>query len=74
MDASTHVYNVFQSLLIANKTTFHNCLVAMCPQSSGNDLPSTHEISTYIHNAFIRFIDNLKTQIQVSTSHCFFSF
>ncbi|KAF9231503.1 hypothetical protein BU15DRAFT_56036, partial [Melanogaster broomeanus] len=42
-----------------------NCLVAMRPNTSKADLPSTHDISTYIHNSFIEFLSTLKTRIQV---------
>ena len=37
----------------------------MRPTSKITDLPSTHEITTYIHNAFVKFIDSLKQQLQV---------
>lgn len=64
----TGYFNILQSLLVANKATFRNCLVAMRPKSTTADLPSTHDISTYIHNAFIKFLDELKGQIQVSNT------
>ena len=47
---------------MANSTVFRNCLVAMRPTSNAADLPSTHDITTYIHNTFI---DSLKQQLQV---------
>jgi hypothetical protein len=50
-----------------NKGTFRNCLVAMRPKSTTADLPSTHDVSTYIHNAFVKFLEELKGQIQVIT-------
>ncbi|KAG2352169.1 hypothetical protein BDR07DRAFT_1314957 [Suillus spraguei] len=55
-----------QSLVVANKTTFRNCLVAMHPASTTAELPSTHDIKTYIHNAFIKLIESVKADIQVS--------
>jgi hypothetical protein len=29
------------------------------------DLPSTYDVLTYIHNTFIKYLDELKGQIQV---------
>ncbi|KAG2083562.1 uncharacterized protein F5147DRAFT_589923, partial [Suillus discolor] len=55
-----------QSLAVANKTTFRNCLVAMHPASTTAELPSTHNITTYIRNAFIKLIKGTKANIQVS--------
>jgi hypothetical protein len=66
----TRCLNILQSLLVANKATFRNCPVAMRPKSTTADLPSTHDISTYIHNAFVKFLDELKGQIQVSNTNC----
>ncbi|KIM51950.1 hypothetical protein SCLCIDRAFT_65894, partial [Scleroderma citrinum Foug A] len=54
-----------QSLAIANKPAFRNCLVAMCPNANKADIPSSHDISTFIHNSFINFLQNLKHRIQV---------
>ena len=59
----TECFNILQSLLVANKATFQNCLVAMRPKLTTADLPLTHDISTYIHNAFVKFLDELKGQI-----------
>ncbi|KAF9228571.1 hypothetical protein BS17DRAFT_654140, partial [Gyrodon lividus] len=53
-----------QSLAVANKPTFRNCLVAMRTNTSKADLPSTHDISTYIHNSFVEFLSTIKTRIQ----------
>lgn len=61
--------NSYQSLVVANKTTFRNCLVAMRPASTTTELPSTHDITTYIHNAFIKLIESVKADIQVSFFH-----
>ncbi|KIK75895.1 hypothetical protein PAXRUDRAFT_96224, partial [Paxillus rubicundulus Ve08.2h10] len=41
-----------QSLAVANNTGFRNTLVAMQPTATQADLPSTHDVSTYIHNMF----------------------
>ena len=37
----------------------------MCSKSTAADLPSTYDVSTYIHNAFVKFLDKLKGRIQV---------
>ncbi len=37
----------------------------MRPKSTSVDLPSTHDVSTYIYNAFNKFLDELKGQMQV---------
>ncbi|KIK80681.1 hypothetical protein PAXRUDRAFT_158028, partial [Paxillus rubicundulus Ve08.2h10] len=55
-----------QSLLVANKATFRNCLVAMHPNTVSADLPLMHNISSFIHNSFINFLHSLKTRIHVS--------
>ena len=53
---------------MADKPAFRNCLVAMRPNAILADIPSTHDVSAYIHNAFIEFFKDLKVQMQVSTS------
>ncbi|KIJ04580.1 hypothetical protein PAXINDRAFT_22125 [Paxillus involutus ATCC 200175] len=40
----------------------------MCPNTSKADLPSIHDISTYIYNSFIKFLNTLKTRIQATTA------
>ncbi|KAG2752566.1 hypothetical protein P692DRAFT_20725987 [Suillus brevipes Sb2] len=49
-----------QSLVVADKPAFRNCLVAMRPNAILADIPSTHDVSAYIHNAFIEFFKDLK--------------
>ncbi|KIM50332.1 hypothetical protein SCLCIDRAFT_72760, partial [Scleroderma citrinum Foug A] len=39
----------------------------MHPAATSADLPSTHDVSKYIHNSFIKFFDNLKATIQSNT-------
>ncbi|KAN0081297.1 hypothetical protein V8E55_008921, partial [Tylopilus felleus] len=43
---------------------FRNCLVAMQPNATKADVPSSHDITTFIHNEFISFIKQLKVEIQ----------
>lgn len=57
-----------QSLCVADKASFHNCLVAMRPNATKAILPSTHDVTTYIHNAFSAFINSLRDELQVSTN------
>ncbi|KAF8442871.1 hypothetical protein L210DRAFT_3397292 [Boletus edulis BED1] len=57
-----------QSLVVADNTAFRNCLVAMRPNATKADIPSTHDISVYVHNEFIDFIKQLKVEIQVSSN------
>ncbi|KAG2359518.1 hypothetical protein BDR07DRAFT_1378634 [Suillus spraguei] len=54
--------------IVANKTTFRDCLVAMHPASTTAELPLTHNITTYIHNAFIKLIESVKADIQSITT------
>ncbi|KAG1726893.1 uncharacterized protein EDB91DRAFT_1086634 [Suillus paluster] len=53
-----------QSLVVADKPAFKNCLVAMQPNAILVDMPSTHDVLAYIHNTFIEFIKGLKVQMQ----------
>ncbi|KAG1739813.1 uncharacterized protein EDB91DRAFT_1053467 [Suillus paluster] len=54
-----------QSLAVANKATFRNCSVTMRPAAMKADIPSVHDITTYIHSAFLDFFVQLKSDIQV---------
>jgi hypothetical protein len=51
---------------VAGKPVFRNCLVAMRPKSVRQDMPSTHEVTTYIHNEFVNWLNQLKSDILVS--------
>ncbi|KAG2754231.1 hypothetical protein P692DRAFT_20721124 [Suillus brevipes Sb2] len=59
-----------QSLAVVNKATFRNCLVAMRPSATKADIPSTHDITVFIHNSFLDFFKQIKSEIQVS--HVYF--
>ncbi|KAF8230232.1 hypothetical protein L208DRAFT_1282810, partial [Tricholoma matsutake] len=70
-DGALHAVSQFvacnnQSLAMANKALFCNCLVAMRPKSLTKDIPSTHNVTTYIHNKFIERLQDLKSDILVS--------
>lgn len=58
--------DVLQALTLPGKGVFRNCLVSMCPQATCNDVPSTHDVTTYIHNEFVKFMQELKQSIMVS--------
>ena len=56
----------FKALAVADKVVFRNCLVAMRPKAEQQDIPSTHDVATYIHNEFVKWLKELKDEIQVS--------
>ena len=45
-----------EALAVANKPIFRNCLVTMRPKTRSKELPSTHDVVTYIHNEFGRWM------------------
>jgi hypothetical protein len=55
-----------KSLAVADKASFRNCMVAMRPKSVTNDIPSTHKVTTYIHNQFVEQLEELRGDILVS--------
>ncbi|KAF8237002.1 hypothetical protein L208DRAFT_1250077, partial [Tricholoma matsutake] len=55
-----------QSLSVAAKTTFCNCLVAMHLKSNSQDLPTTHDVASHLHNEFVKWLAQLKNNIEVS--------
>lgn len=38
----------------------------MKPKAVQNDIPNTHEVTTYIHNQFVLWLKELKSDILVS--------
>lgn len=61
------MFNVWlQVLVVADKVVFCNCLVAMRLKAGQQDIPSTHNVATYIHNEFVKWLRQLKGEIQVS--------
>lgn len=58
---------VAKSLAVVDKAAFRNCLVAMRPRSTNADLPSTHNVKTYIHNEFVQMLNEFKNQISVGS-------
>ncbi|KAH7903214.1 hypothetical protein BJ138DRAFT_978473, partial [Hygrophoropsis aurantiaca] len=49
-----------KALVVANNVAFRNCLVAMRPTATQADLPSSHDVTSHIHNSFIDHINELK--------------
>jgi hypothetical protein len=60
------IEHCIKSLAVADKASFRNCLVAMRPKAMTKDIPSTHDVTTYIHNQFIERLQELKRDILVS--------
>lgn len=56
----------FFFLLVSD--TFWDMLVSMWPQATNYDLPSTHKVVDYIHNQFVKQLEELKAQITVCHS------
>ncbi|KAF8222375.1 hypothetical protein L208DRAFT_1214030, partial [Tricholoma matsutake] len=52
-----------QSLAVASKASFRNCLIIMRLKTIIPDLPSTHTVSDYIHNQFVAQLKKLNTEI-----------
>ncbi|KAF8478745.1 hypothetical protein DFH94DRAFT_619600, partial [Russula ochroleuca] len=57
-----------QSLAVANKATFCNCLVAMRPKTIKADLPTTYNVMSHLHNEFVGWLQQLKADIEVLES------
>ena len=55
-----------QSLAVVEKALFRNCLVTMRLKMMKNDLPSSYDVSVYIHNHFVNQLKLLKSEITVS--------
>jgi len=55
-----------QSLVVANKTVFWNCLVIMRLKTLLVDLPRTHDITVHLRNEFVTWIKHLNADIEMS--------
>ena len=53
-------------MAVADKALFRNCLVTMRPKTTKKDLPTTHDVSVFIHNRFADQLKLLKKEISVS--------
>ena len=54
-------------MAVADKSLVRNCLINMRPKTTIKELPSTHDVSVYIHNRFVDQLKLLKNEISVST-------
>ena len=59
-----------QALAFAEKVRFQNCLVAMTwrPKSTIKDLPSIHDMVTYIQNKCVKWLKDLEERVLISNS------
>ncbi|KIL54326.1 hypothetical protein M378DRAFT_53877, partial [Amanita muscaria Koide BX008] len=55
-----------QALMTADKITFRNILYSAKPDLKKSDLPSSHDVVTYIQNRFVDHIEHLKKELEVS--------
>jgi len=55
-----------QAFALVSKAVFWNCLTVMCPKTRTKELPSCHDVMAYLHNAFIKFITEMRQAIEVS--------
>jgi hypothetical protein len=60
-----HIVCTDQSLATADKISFRNCLVAMRPRTVPSELPSSHDVTTHLHNEFVSHIKLVKAEIEV---------
>ena len=64
-ETSTNIF-VLKAFALVSKAVFRNCLTVMQPKTRTKELPSAHDVTIYIQNEFIRFMDQIKQVIQVS--------
>jgi hypothetical protein len=57
--------SVWQSLAVANKAVFWNCLAIMRPKTLIADLPTTHNVKVHLHNKIVVWIRQLRSNIEV---------
>jgi len=55
-----------QAFALVSKAVFQNCLTVMRPKTRTKELPSCHDVTAYFHNAFIKFITEIRQVIEVS--------
>ncbi|KIL54920.1 hypothetical protein M378DRAFT_46170, partial [Amanita muscaria Koide BX008] len=57
-----------QAFALVNKPVFRNCLVVMRPKTKTRELPSSHDVATYLHNEYITWLKETKDAIKVRSS------
>jgi len=55
-----------QAFALVSKAVFRNCLTVMRPKTRTKELLSCHDVMAYLHNAFIKFITEMRQAIEVS--------
>lgn len=48
------------------KAVFRNCLVTMWPKTRTKELPTMHDVIIYLHNVYIKFMNQIKKSLNVS--------
>ena len=56
-----------QALLLVNKDSFQKVLIVVWPGTKIQGLLLLHDVSTQLHNEFIKWMKEVKTAIEVST-------
>ena len=54
-----------KSLSVMNKPVFWNCLIVMRPRTKTKELPTTHDVNTHIHNAFVKHLEELRETFKI---------
>ena len=56
---------MLKALALADKAVFRNCLIAMKPKAVHSDVPSARDVGKHIHNEFVKWLNQLKSDIMV---------
>ena len=56
-------------LLFLGVSIYCNTLVAMRPATMKKEMPSAHEVSTYIHNKFVEWLKDTKKAVLNTPPH-----
>ncbi|KAF8680603.1 hypothetical protein AX14_004549 [Amanita brunnescens Koide BX004] len=51
-----------QALALVGKDVFRNCLITMRPKTRTKELPTPHDVIVYLHNAYIKFMNQIKEE------------
>ena len=60
------VLTLFQVLAVPENALFRNCLVLMRPRATNLDLPTSHEVKVHLHNECVKWLKDLKKDVNVS--------
>ena len=59
---------LLQAFAVANNKLIKNSHVSMWPKTKTSDIPSTHNVSIYIHNGCMKWLKQTQEDITVSTT------